>query len=284
MSIASHLSSQASIDQSRYANLLFRVLPQFSIPWLCTSRNAFARFSKGLNCYNSAISTQVEVPCSVNENNNSTIVIKGDVQELTENGIIFVGEDKEIKCDAIILWNQLEIFYPTSEKDALASSIMPNLYKSMFVPEIAQSHTLAFIGVIGLEPSETLFPLFELQSRWFALLMSGSLKLPSTSQMLSDIRRKKKFDFSASLNILAYLEDIAMKINCKPNLFNFAIKDPVLWKRLFFGHFNPIRYRLQGPHSWNDARNQILNVQEQYQFSTPNSPKAKDCSHKTRKL
>ncbi|KAH6937222.1 hypothetical protein HPB50_026007 [Hyalomma asiaticum] len=57
---------------------------------------------------------------------------------------------------------------------------------------------------------------------------------------------------------IAYMDELANILGVKPNLSRLAIKDPVLYRRCVFGPCLPYQFRLEGPHSWEGAREAIL--------------------------
>lgn len=68
------------------------------------------------------------------------------------------------------------------------------------------------------------------------------------------------------LDFIPYLDEIAAKINVKPNLMKYAISDPKLFFKLYFGPFLPYQFRLQGLHSsWKNARQTILDAENRIQ-------------------
>jgi dimethylaniline monooxygenase (N-oxide forming) len=62
--------------------------------------------------------------------------------------------------------------------------ILHLLHFYVFPPQLSH-HSLAVIG--ALSPNAAIFPLFEMQTRWYALLMAGKCQLPSRGEMLKNI-------------------------------------------------------------------------------------------------
>jgi dimethylaniline monooxygenase (N-oxide forming) len=129
-------------------------------------------------------------------------------------------------------------------------------YLHTFNPEVGAS--LGFIGF--LRPAfGAIPPLAELQARWFALLQSGQLELPSQEQMQESIDRWTRFHahiFRAVRGRLDYLVDhtpfcdeLASQIGCK--LSWRAVRQEGLSFRLrfFAAPFVAAQYRLVGPHA-----------------------------------
>ncbi|RWS19573.1 dimethylaniline monooxygenase [N-oxide-forming] 5-like protein [Leptotrombidium deliense] len=103
-----------------------------------------------------------------------TVMLKGDIQEFTENGIIFKGDDKETEVDAVVLATGYEVYFPFLDKDLVwAQDNEIELYKCMFVPKLKHAHTLCIIGLIqAFGPA---IPISEIQVRWFCELMLGGM-------------------------------------------------------------------------------------------------------------
>lgn len=197
-----------------------------------------------------------------------TIELKNDIEQITETGVIFKGDGGiETPCDVIIMATGYKVDFPFIDQ-----SLVPvvdnkvDLYKYVFAPNL-QPHpeTLAFIALA--QPIGALFPIAEMHSRWYALVMSGKARLPSQEKMLKDI--KKKHDYLASryyggprntlqVDWINYMDELADQIGCRPNVSKYLFEDPKLWLMLVFGPCFPYQYRLEGPHKWSEARDCIL--------------------------
>ncbi|RWS00538.1 Dimethylaniline monooxygenase [N-oxide-forming] 5-like protein, partial [Leptotrombidium deliense] len=134
------------------------------------------------------------------------------------------------------------------------------LYKNVFQPKLKHPQTLAVIGLV--QPLGAIFPIAELHSRWFCLLMKGQRKLPSEEQMLRIVkedneRNAKRYYESTRHTIqvdwVACMDEIATLVGVKPNLYTIALTDPLLWYKMYFGPCLPYQYRLTGPHPWKGA-------------------------------
>jgi dimethylaniline monooxygenase (N-oxide forming) len=196
-----------------------------------------------------------------------TIELKNDIERITETGVIFKGETEETPCDVIIMATGYKVDFPFIDQ-----SLVPvvdnkvDLYKYVFAPNL-QPHpeTLAFIALA--QPIGALFPIAEMHSRWFALVMSGKVKLPSQEAMLKDIEKKHKYIESRyyggprntlQVDWINYMDELAELIGCKPKVSKYLFKDPKLWWQLVFGPCFPYQYRLTGPHKWDGARECLL--------------------------
>ncbi|GFU71416.1 dimethylaniline monooxygenase [Trichonephila clavipes] len=76
----------------------------------------------------------------------------------------------------------------------------------MFPPQL-KYHTLAFITLI--QPTGSVFPVAELQSRYFVALMLNKCHLPSTEKMLAYVR--KKTEGFRELEIMFNLQGILLR-------------------------------------------------------------------------
>ena len=159
----------------------------------------------------------------------------------------------EVKCDVIIFCTGYKTEFPFVSDSLWKDSAKnkPKLYKNMFSPELSHPETLGFIGLVL--PFGPVFPLFELQSRWFTALNTGKVKLPNKEEMLDEMSGKgeAKHYYESERNTLEvewqnYQDDLAERIGVKPNLLYYFFTDFKLWWRLFFGPSVAYQYRLKG--------------------------------------
>ena len=101
-----------------------------------------------------------------------TVIIKGDIEEFVENGVIFKGESNITPINAVILATGYEVTFPFLDESIFISKENEvKLYKYMFNPNLPHPHTLAFIGLIqAIGPA---IPVSEMQARWYVHLMQG---------------------------------------------------------------------------------------------------------------
>ncbi|RWS19294.1 dimethylaniline monooxygenase [N-oxide-forming] 5-like protein, partial [Leptotrombidium deliense] len=162
-----------------------------------------------------------------------TVRLRHTIKEFTENGVIFEGSEKETKCDIVVFATGYQISFPFL--DASVVSVVQNkieMFKNVFLPKLKHAHTLGFIGLV--QPSGPLFPVCEMQARWFAKLMTGKVKLPSKEKMLKSIEDEGKMRearyyesprHTLEVNFIYYLDEIASFIGVKPNLWKFLLTD-----------------------------------------------------------
>lgn len=197
------------------------------------------------------------------------IKVKSRVTELTETSAIFEDGTAEEDIDVIIFATGYKFSFPFLEEPVVKQGHnMVSLYKYMFLPHLEKS-TLACIGLI--QPLGSIFPTVELQARWATRVFKGLCSLPSEKTMMEDIikRNEKRIElFGESqsqllqTNFVDYLDELALEIGAKPDLFPLLFKDPVLAVKLYFGPCNSYQYRLVGPGQWEGARRTILTQEE----------------------
>ncbi|GFY68126.1 dimethylaniline monooxygenase 5 [Trichonephila inaurata madagascariensis] len=197
------------------------------------------------------------------------VAIRGSIKHFTKKGVVFEGEQQETEVDVVILATGYQVKFPFLSEDIL--SVVDNkvrLYKFIYPPDLPHP-TLAIMGLV--QPSGPGFPIFEMQARWIARIMSGKLNLPSKELMNTDINMKLEYmrkryvnspRHTLEVDFISYQDELAEQIGAKPNFLKMAITDPKLFWALFTGPCLPYQYRLQGPHSWSGARGAILTYKE----------------------
>lgn len=200
-----------------------------------------------------------------------TLELKNNVKCITDNGVIFEGDANETLCDVIIMATGYKVEFPFIDPSLVpVDDNRVDLYKYVFSPNLgAQAHTLAFIGLV--QPIGALFPISEIQSRWFAQIMAGKRQLPSVQKMTKDIMKKHEYlqsrYYAGPRNTLQvdwidYMDELAELVGCKPTVYKYLYMDPALWWHLVFGPCVPYQYRLEGPHKWTGARKAIMSAEK----------------------
>ena len=72
--------------------------------------------------------------------------------------------------------------------------------------------------------------------------------------MVADIEAKQRFQkrfyeserHTIQVDWLNFMDELAVELGVKPNLFKYFVTDPELWSALFFGPSVPYQYRLEG--------------------------------------
>jgi dimethylaniline monooxygenase (N-oxide forming) len=180
-----------------------------------------------------------------------------DVVRLTETGAVF-ADGTQYECDTIVCCTGFGATFPflTPHEPALAEAarVPRRLYKRMLHPEIGAS--LAWIGFVrpglGSVP-----PCAEMQSRYFALLVSGRRRLPSRAEMDRDIAFHEQLDLQqfpqdapripTLTDYLRFMEGMARAIGCEPPLRSLFFRDPRTWAKVMFAPITGAQYRLAGP-------------------------------------
>lgn len=183
-----------------------------------------------------------------------TVKVKGDIDHFVENGVVFQGESTVTPCDVVVLGTGYKVSFPFLSQDILpVEKNKVRLYKHMFIPNIAHSHTLGILGLIQTVGSG--LPAGEMQCRWYALLQTGTRKLPSRAVMEADIDKKKAEiaeryyeaeRHTFQVDWLPYLDELAEEIGCLPPIWKYLFTDPKLFYHLVFGVAVPYQYRLAG--------------------------------------
>ena len=109
-----------------------------------------------------------------------------------------------------------------------------------------------------------------MQARWFAALNANRIKLPPKTEIAAKI--KYDLEFRAKMykttrhgleaNYMPLMDTIAGYLGCAPSLTRYAITDPRLFYQLIFGVFSTYQFRLVGRHSWDGARQAIMDIEK----------------------
>ncbi|UJR11534.1 hypothetical protein I4U23_015715 [Adineta vaga] len=192
---------------------------------------------------------------------------KPGIKELKSNSIVFEDNSEEY-VDEIICCTGFNTLFPFLDQNCEANSekmkclandakISHNLFKHCFHPDFGDE--IVWIGFarpcLGAIP-----PLSELQARWFALLCSKKLKLPTKSEMNKHICHYVKYlqwqltpyrinRLTNLTDYLIYSDDLARTIGCRPDLTRIFFQEPHLWIKLMCGSLLNAHYRLSGPHA-----------------------------------
>jgi dimethylaniline monooxygenase (N-oxide forming) len=225
----------------------------------------------------------------INDSLNNVILagrvqVRPNVKEFTENGVIFEGDTEVTEVDAVVFATGYKMELPFVDKSIIApSNNEVSLYKNMFSSDLLHPHTLALVGLV--QPLGPIHTTSEMQSRWFAALMSGKVRLPSKDEMKAVIAREKAFyreqfyespRHSLEIFYIPYLEEIARTLGCMPNLWQYALTDPKLWYHLVFGLYTTYQFRLVGDHRWPGARDAIIHTNDRIEAALKSSISSKD--------
>ncbi|CAN6305923.1 unnamed protein product [Urochloa humidicola] len=119
------------------------------------------------------------------------------IDRAQEDGCVVFRDGSSIKADVIMHCTGYLYDFPFLGDDSTITvddNRVDPLYKHIFPPEVAPQ--LSFIGL----PWKVIpFPLFELQSKWVAKVLSGRIVLPSKEEMMEDVK-----DFYSKLEALGW--------------------------------------------------------------------------------
>ncbi|KAM4860752.1 flavin-containing monooxygenase 5-like [Thomomys bottae] len=250
---------------TRYNRIVQKFYPTFLINrWTENKLNArFNHANYGLQAKHRFLSHQSTFSDDLpNHIITGRVMMKPNVKEFTETSAIFEDGTQE-NIDVVLFATGYTISFPFLEDEAILER-QNSLFKFVFPPQL-EKPTLAFIGL--LQAVGATIPTSELQSRWVVRVFAGLKKLPSESNMMADINRRKqkmakKFVKSPRVahrvQYIDYMDEIASEIGVKPNLFSLLLWDPKLAIEMFYGPCSPYQFRLQGPGKWSGARTAIL--------------------------
>ncbi|CAI4229332.1 unnamed protein product [Auanema sp. JU1783] len=218
-----------------------------------------------------------------------TIVIKPNVGSFTKNGIVFDDGTVIEKVDTVIFATGFSFGFPLIEEGNLipVKDNYVELYEYMYPPSLSPQNTLAVIGLI--QPTGSIMPISEMQTRVFMAALKGDIKLPTKDRMLKNIKAKNdvmKKEFVASrrhtiqVYYVEYMDELAELLGCKPSIFFKWFYDPILAYHLVFHGLVPYQYRLEGPDKWDKARDAILTFENRV-FNATRTRKTKETMKST---
>jgi hypothetical protein len=176
------------------------------------------------------------------------IVVKPTIKQFDKDKIAF-DDDSIENIDTVIACTGYTVQFPFLDFNIVSASKDFDLYHYVFHPDYKN---LAFIGLVNVQGP--FGPVYEMQARWTARVLSGALTLPDESTMRADISNRHAYLAAhhkrpAIVQYYDYMEQIGRILNVTPKL----IKHPRLFKHLLFKPINGLQYRLNGPHAWNGA-------------------------------
>ncbi|NXX51640.1 FMO1 monooxygenase, partial [Tricholaema leucomelas] len=285
---ASHVAAKVTISTSRGAWLLSRVYDH-GYPWdmvfntrlMSLIRNSLpGPLSRELLSYkvnqrfnHENYGLQPEKSCLMREpvlNDDlpshiltGRITIKAGVKEFNHNSVLFHNCPKEEPVDIVVFCTGYKASFPFLEEEIIkVENKHASLYKYVF-PTHLQKPTLGVIGLI--KTSGAMMPVMEMQARWVTRIFKGrraNMWSPAyqnavqAGSALSSLYSKK--DFFLQTEWVVYMDEIASLIGAKPSVLRLLCRDPRLALTVFFGPCTPYQYRLEGPGSWEGARQAIF--------------------------
>ncbi|XP_010533773.1 PREDICTED: flavin-containing monooxygenase FMO GS-OX-like 2 [Tarenaya hassleriana] len=108
------------------------------------------------------------------------------IQSVHEDGSVVFHNGKVVFADVIMHCTGYKYHFPFLETNGYVNvddNRVGPLYKHVFPPALAPG-----LSFIGLPWQITPFPMFELQSKWVAAVLSGRVSLPSQDEMMEDVK------------------------------------------------------------------------------------------------
>ncbi|EJW88888.1 hypothetical protein WUBG_00205 [Wuchereria bancrofti] len=203
------------------------------------------------------------------------IVITEDV-ELIQETTIQVKGGRQFPADVIIFATGYTFGFPFLYPEFIIplKDHEVELYKYVFPLKYP---SLAVIGLI--QPIGSILPISEMQCRWVAAVFKGRIKLPLHTEMMADIKIKqaqikrryfKSKKHTLQVDYIKYMDEIAEQIGCKPSLKKYMFTEPSFCLRLLISANAPYVYRLEGPGSWDKAKETLISLPERVKFPLKN--------------
>ncbi|XP_056379264.1 flavin-containing monooxygenase 5-like isoform X2 [Hyla sarda] len=213
------------------------------------------------------------------------VLMKTNIKRFFEKDVEFEDGTVEKDIDVVIFATGYKFFFPFFDDSVIkVEKNQAPLYKMMFPPHL-EKPTVAFIGCI--QPIGAIMPISEMQARWATRVFKGISHLPSMSDMKAEIMKRKQDiekryveseRHTIQVDYVAYMDQVAEEVGCKPNVLQFFLRDPKLAWEMLFGPCTPYQYRLSGPGKWKDARKAILTQHERIIKPMKTRSMREDCS------
>ncbi|XP_024899696.1 dimethylaniline monooxygenase [N-oxide-forming] 3 isoform X3 [Pteropus alecto] len=251
---------------TRFANLLWNVLPSFVSDWLYVKKmnTWFKHENYGLMPLNGTLRNEPvfndELPSRILC---GTVSIKPGVKAFTETSAVFEDGTVFEAIDFVVFATGYNYAYPY-----LDDSIIQNRNKELYLfkgifPPLMEKPTLAVIGLV--QSLGAAIPTADQQARWAVKVFTNSCTLPTPKEMMDDIDKKmekklKWFGQSQTLqtDYVTYMDELGSFIGAKPNIPWLLLTDPQLALEVYFGPCTPYQFRLMGPGKWDGARKAIM--------------------------
>ncbi|MDJ0592507.1 MAG: NAD(P)-binding domain-containing protein [Pleurocapsa sp. MO_226.B13] len=180
------------------------------------------------------------------------VALKPQLERFEPDGVVF-SDGSKVQADAVVFSSGFNVHFPFLPIDS-KNWDWRKLYKKMFHPEL---NNLGFVGFarpnIGSMP-----PIMEMQSRYFAGVVSGRLQLPEPAKMekiieqdAQDSRKLKPLvsdRITGIVSYVPYMYELSELIGCRPVLRQLISRPVVLWSVLFSSVAAP-HFRICGPHA-----------------------------------
>lgn len=194
------------------------------------------------------------------------------LERFIPDGVVLIDGSTIDNVDVVVYATGYQLHTPFLDDSIMGGNFRDlELYLYVFPPRLRHP-TFAAIGFFETIGSHG--PVMELQARWACRVFKGLCNLPSQNTMLSDVRQTKQHlskifgKDKIFFPPVPYSERVSSLIGAKPNILKMAFTDPLLAYKCFFGPAYPFTYRLQGPNSWDGAREAIMTAWDYTILST----------------
>lgn len=196
---------------------------------------------------------------------------KPGVKYFNEEGHVVFCDGSVQQYDEILLCTgyrpSVFSFLPEEHRESCCAS---DRYLAMHHPLM---HGVAFIGFARGNVGSLILG-FEMQARWFALLVSGKRSLPTAEEMAEEIRRCKaeKDCYNYTRASWVYANFLARHhVRCEPNGWRFFAAHPLSCLKAYCGAPSGLLYRMQGPGANIEAALRGLEATTAAWYDTPPS-------------
>ena len=184
------------------------------------------------------------------------------IDRLEEDSVVFT-DGSRVKADVLMCCTGYDEGVPPNLIEGTKVSTVRDLYKHAFDPDLGAR--VAFVG--WARPAQGGIPACsEMQSRYFALLLSGKRMLPETNQLRQQIAHDREAEERAFyarkyqgtiVSYTPYMDQMADLIGCRPLVREF-LGNPRMVYHLLCGANIPPAYRLRGPHAMPEMAQRVL--------------------------
>ncbi|CAH2048044.1 unnamed protein product [Thlaspi arvense] len=157
----------------------------------------------------------------IKQSGHSNMWMHSMIERVHEDGSVVFQNGKTILADVIMHCTGYKYHFPFLDTNGIVTvddNRVP-LYKHIFPPTLAPS--LSFIGIAW---KVLPFPMFELQSKWIAGVLSGRITLPSKEDMMVEIKTMyatfealgipKRYTHYLGIDQFEYYDWLASRIGC----------------------------------------------------------------------
>ncbi|PIK47929.1 putative dimethylaniline monooxygenase [Apostichopus japonicus] len=192
-------------------------------------------------------------------------IFRNQQKGFSEHGVSFIDDSSIPDLDAVVFCTGYKMEFPyLTDNCPIFSKAGLDLYKLIF-PATLKHKTLACIGFFKNVSSGSPVSVQDMQTRWTVQVWKGNCLLPPKEEMIAAVARRRKEEHALygrdvlMIQAIGYNDALARDMGCYPSLVSLLTSDPRLALHMLFSPVVPATYRLVGPHSWEGARDVILN-------------------------